>query len=135
MSGPEQARGRSASGGGPDVAAKEALREEMRRVRREIPPAERARKARRITASVLALPEIRSARVVLGFSSFGSEVPTAELLRALEHAGVTVLLPYVDGGEIVVTEHHEGDPLLKTAYGPHEPVHRHPVAPERVEAV
>ncbi|MGA8681704.1 MAG: 5-formyltetrahydrofolate cyclo-ligase [Acidimicrobiales bacterium] len=117
------------------MTSKEALRLEMRRLRREIPAEERERRGRRITASVLLLPEIRGARVVLAFSSFGSEVPTEELLAALEEAGVTVLLPYVTGGDMFATEYHEGDALVRTTYGPREPALRRPVEPGRIEAV
>jgi len=118
-----------------DAVAKRALRLEMRRFRRDIPVEERVRKGHLITSCVVSLPEVRRANAVLAFSSFGSEVPTGGLLRALEEAGVTILLPFVEAGEMFVTEHHMGDPLVRTTYGPYEPVLRRSVDMSRLEAV
>src|SRR5207248_10708033 len=61
------------------ATAKDALRERMRRARAAIPPSERAVLAARVEARLLALPELRDARTVLLFYSFGTEVPTAVL--------------------------------------------------------
>jgi 5-formyltetrahydrofolate cyclo-ligase len=119
----------------PVAAAKAALRLEMGRVRRAIPADERLRKAGLIASSVLSLPEIRDVTVVLGFSSFGSEVPTSELLRAFDDAGVTVLLPFLDSGEMFVTPHRTGDRLVKSSYGPLEPVLRRPFELSRIQVV
>ncbi|MHB1511269.1 MAG: 5-formyltetrahydrofolate cyclo-ligase [Acidimicrobiales bacterium] len=102
-------------------STKDMLRATMRETRRAIPPAERANAAARIVSSVLSLPEIGSAHTVLAFASFGSEVPTAELLAQLEADGVQVLLPYLEAGEMQVAAHRNGEQLEPTSYGPREP--------------
>ena len=86
------------------VAAKGALRQQMRRIRRAIPAEERTRRGRLITRALWLLPELRRADVVLSFSSFGSEVPTDDFLGSLQEAGVTVFLPFLDSGEMDVAE-------------------------------
>lgn len=118
-----------------EQAAKASLRLEMKQARAAIPAAERTERARLITASVLSLSEIREAEVVLAFSSFGTEVPTGPLLAALGAAGRTVLLPYLEAGEIHVAEHGAGDPLVETDYGPLEPALRRPADVSRTDVV
>lgn len=117
------------------LSAKDALRTEMRRVRLSIPVGERATRAGRVTALLLSLSGIRSASVVLGFASFGSEVPTGGLLSALEEAGMTVLLPFLDSGEMSVAPHIRGEPLVRSTYGPAEPQLRLSADPGSIEAV
>jgi len=90
------------------VAAKGALRQQMRRIRRAIPAEERTRRGRLITRALWLLPELRRADVVLSFSSFGSEVPTDDFLGSLQEAGVTVFLPFLDSGEMDVAEFRRG---------------------------
>ncbi|MDA8265416.1 MAG: 5-formyltetrahydrofolate cyclo-ligase [Actinomycetota bacterium] len=114
---------------------KDLMRETMRRVRREIPPAERSKAAARIVSFVVSLPEIASAHTVLAFASFGSEVPTTELLERLEAAGIQVLLPYLEAGEMAVAAHRSGEPLEPTSYGPREPRLRRHVETSAIDAV
>lgn len=43
------------------------------------------------------LPEIANAKTVMGFASFGTEIPTDPLIEALLASGRGVLMPFVDG--------------------------------------
>ena len=63
--------------------AKRELRERMRSARAAIPPSDRAVLSARVEARLLALPELRGAKTVLLFYSFGTEIPTAVLVRRL----------------------------------------------------
>src|SRR5437763_3297810 len=95
------------------------LRERMRSARATIPSAERAVLAARAEARLLALPDLRAATTVLMFYSFGTEIPTAVLVRRLLTRGWRVLLPYLtDGSEMDAGEIRPGDPLEPTDYGP-----------------
>jgi 5-formyltetrahydrofolate cyclo-ligase len=114
---------------------KDALREGMRRVRAAIPPAERSARSARVEARLLALPELRDARTVLLFYSFGTEVPTAVLARRLLERGFRVLLPYLAGDGMEAAEVRPGSRLEATDYGPKEPADRIAVDPERIDAV
>jgi 5-formyltetrahydrofolate cyclo-ligase len=107
----------------------------MRRIRAAIPPEERAARAARVEARLLALPELRDARTVLLFYSFGAEVPTAVLARRLLERGFRVLLPYLAGDAMEAAEVRPGSRLEATDYGPKEPAERIAVEPERIDAV
>ena len=112
------------------------LRERMRAARATIPSAERAVLAARAEARLLALPELRAATTVLVFYSFGTEIPTAVLVRRLLTRGWRVLLPYLtDGSEMDAGEIRPGDPLEPTDYGPKEPARRVAVSPQNVDVV
>jgi 5-formyltetrahydrofolate cyclo-ligase len=80
------------SGPVPD-AGKAALRAAVITARRERPAAERAAAATALTAEVLSLPEVRTARTVALYVSIGTEPSTTELLDALRSRDVRVILP------------------------------------------
>jgi 5-formyltetrahydrofolate cyclo-ligase len=116
---------------------KELFRASMRRLRSGIPAADRPALAARAEARLLSLAEVRDARAVLLFYSFGSEIPTAVLLRRLLERRVRVLLPYLDpdAREMEAAEVRPGDPLHPTEYGPREPARRVPVDPSSLDVV
>jgi 5-formyltetrahydrofolate cyclo-ligase len=114
---------------------KRVLRERMRRVRASIPPSERAALAARAEAHLLSLPEVRSARTVMLFYSFGTEIPTSVLIRRLLERGVRVLLPFLAGEGIEAAEIQPGVALEGAGYGPREPGRRVPVDPGDVDVV
>ncbi|MFN2543165.1 MAG: 5-formyltetrahydrofolate cyclo-ligase [Actinomycetota bacterium] len=115
--------------------AKQRLRNRMRAARAAISPAERPVLAGRAESRLLALPEVRDARCVLLFYSFGSEIPTAVLIRRLLARGRRILLPYLTEESMEAAEVRRGDPLEPTTYGPREPTHRVPVDPASVDVV
>lgn len=114
---------------------KAAVRAAMKALRDAIPPAERARMALAIEAGLMGLPAVRAARVVLLFSSFGSEVPTDGIARRLHSEGRRVLLPYLTGSRMEAGELRDGDALVPTTYGPMEPADRRPVEPGEIDLV
>jgi len=112
------------------------MRDRMRAERASIPAAERSALAARAEARLLTLPELRGAETVLLFYSFGSEIPTAVLVRRLLERGRRVLLPYLtDGNSMEAAEIRPGDPLEQTEYGPKEPARRVAVDPAEVDLV
>ena len=112
------------------------MRERMRSVRSSIPAADRAALAARAEARLLTLPELRTARTILLFYSFGSEIPTAVLSRRLLKRGLRVLLPFVTGeASMEAAEVRPKDSLEQTDYGPKEPAHRVAVDPAEVDVV
>ena len=73
---------------------------------------------------------------MLLFYSFGTEIPTAVLVRRLLTRGWRVLLPYLrDETHMEAGEIRPGDPLEPTGYGPKEPARRVAVEPGDVDAV
>jgi 5-formyltetrahydrofolate cyclo-ligase len=117
------------------AARKTELRARMRGLRRTIAPDERAALGHLVAARLAALPEIVGAKVVLLFSSFGSEVPTAPIIEQLAGAGRTVLLPYLEGGRMEAAAVDPGEVLAATEYGPGEPGRRVPADPRSIDAV
>jgi 5-formyltetrahydrofolate cyclo-ligase len=107
----------------------------MRAARAAIGPEERARRSRRIEERLLALPEMASARTILLFYSFGSEVATGDMARRVWSDGGRVLLPFLDGGRMQVAEVREGDELVPASYGAKEPSRRAPVDPSEADVV
>jgi 5-formyltetrahydrofolate cyclo-ligase len=102
--------------------AKRAVRRTVLGIRDAIPPAERERLAGPITARFLDLPEVVSARSVMAFSSFGSEVPTIGVIDGLLARGVLVLLPAIVDGELEARRYEPGGEMTPTSFGALEPV-------------
>src|SRR2546425_7927214 len=104
---------------------KRELRERMRAARAAIPPADRAVLSARVEARLLALHELRGTKTVLLFYSFGTEIPTAVLVRRLLARGWRVLLPYLkDESAMEAGEIRRRGPLEATGRGPNEPAPR-----------
>jgi 5-formyltetrahydrofolate cyclo-ligase len=72
----------------------------------------------------------------MAFSSFGSELPTTQLIEALDAAGVKVVLPVIVDGEIEAHAFRPGDPTTVTHFGAREPAACHEaVSPTAIDAV
>lgn len=80
---------------GHHTASKAQVRAAVLAARRSMSPAERASADTALTRTLLDLPELRSARCVAAYHSFGTEPPTSAVLAALRSRGVRVLLPVV----------------------------------------
>jgi 5-formyltetrahydrofolate cyclo-ligase len=113
---------------------KAELRRRMRRARQGIPADQRARMAEIVADRLFALPEAASARTLLLFYSFGSEVATAGMAARVRAEGKRLLLPYVEDA-MEAAEVREGDELVRAPYGAREPARRVPVDPAAVEVV
>lgn len=107
----------------------------MRRRRAEIPAAERARLAVEARGRLLGLPELLAPRNVMVFASFGSEIPTEDLITGLRAQGHRVLLPIVEEDALQAVRFEPGDPMVETTYGPREPAARVPIDPDEIDVV
>ncbi len=101
--------------------AKRAVRTRLRAARDGLPGAEREALGARAVEHLLGLPELASARTVMAYWSFGSEVPTGALVAALHKRGVRVVLPRIEDGDLVPRAYSPGDPTTATAFGAREP--------------
>lgn len=88
---------------------------------------ERAAAAALIAAAVVVADEFASAGAVLGFASFGTELPTDPTMEAVLAAGKRLLLPYVDGQRLRAAQVASVDDLAPGYRGIREPVERTPV--------
>ena len=69
------------------------------------------------------------------FASFGSEIPTEDLIAGLRARGHRVLLPIVEEDTLEAVRFEPWDPMVETAYGPREPAVRVPVDPDEIDVV
>lgn len=114
---------------------KRVLRREARARRDGMSPGERERMSEEVAANVLALPAVADATTVMAFSSFGSEVDTGPIIERLERDGQRVVLPRVEGRDIVAVAYRSGDRVRPTSFGAMEPAGAKKLAPEEIDVV
>jgi 5-formyltetrahydrofolate cyclo-ligase len=114
---------------------KAALRAEMRRIRAELTPSERTRGSQGVEERLFELELFRAPRTVMVFASFGSEVPTDDIIRRLSRDGHAVLLPVVQGDGLRAVRYQPGGAMVDTTRGPREPANGVPVDPQQIDVV
>lgn len=104
---------------------KKELRKQVLAKRDRLTPGQRTSKSREIEERLFSLPEFRSARAVLFFASFRSEVDTGTMIRRALAFGKRVALPKVVGTGLELFEISDLDKdVTPGAWGipePHEP--------------
>jgi 5-formyltetrahydrofolate cyclo-ligase len=115
--------------------AKREIRRAVLAARDALPAADRARRDRAITERFLSLPEVRDARTVMTFWSFGSEVSTGPLLAALDAAGARTALPRIVEGDLEVRAYAPGNAVVPTSFGAMEPADGQVLIPADVDVV
>jgi 5-formyltetrahydrofolate cyclo-ligase len=107
---------------------KKTLRKQVLAVRDRLSPEERAAKSRAIGEKLFALPEFISARAVMFFASFRSEVDTVPMIRRALTSGKRVVLPKVKGRALEFFEitDYESD-VVPGTWGIPEPAGSRPV--------
>jgi len=115
--------------------AKRRVRREVLAVRDRQPPELRAARGAAIADRFLALPEVTSARSVLVFWSFGSEVPTAPLIERLVARDILVALPRIADGELEIVGYRPGDPTRSTSFGAEEPAEGSTIPPDELDVI
>ena len=111
------------------------LRASMRALRDGMRPGERERFGEAVVERLFDLRPVAAAGTVLAFASFGSEIPTAGIIKRLHGAGQSVLLPSLDGGELLAARFEAGDELVMGSFGIEEPRNRVVVPPEEIDLV
>lgn len=86
------------------MSSKSAVRTEMRRLRENLVPADRAERSRRIAERLWTLPAFTRGRHVLFYAAAGGEVETLPLLEQWLAGGRTVILPRVEGDGVTLVE-------------------------------
>ena len=115
--------------------AKRAIRRAVLADRAALPREVRASRGAAVVRRFLELPEVVEAATVVGFWSFGSEIPTRPLLSALLVRGVLLGLPAIEDGELEVRSWREGEALRETAFGAMEPEEGTPLDPTTIDVV
>ncbi|MGD9739210.1 MAG: 5-formyltetrahydrofolate cyclo-ligase [Bauldia sp.] len=83
--------------------------------------AERAEKSERVRSRVAAILAGTPPLSLAGYQAIRSEVDITPLLETLRSSGVRISLPAISGGSIVFREWRAGQPLVRSAFGLHEP--------------
>ncbi|MGH2785082.1 MAG: 5-formyltetrahydrofolate cyclo-ligase [Actinomycetota bacterium] len=106
---------------------KASLRRLVLTRRSRILPADRDAAGIAVATTVAVLDEVVRATDVLGFASFGTELPTDPVMGAILDAGKRLLLPYVEGERLCAAEVRSVEDLAPGYRGIREPVERTPV--------
>jgi 5-formyltetrahydrofolate cyclo-ligase len=115
--------------------AKREIRRAVLAARDALPAEDRARMDRAIAERFLSLSEVRDARTVMLFWSFGSEVFTGPLLASLHAAGARTALPRIVEGDLEVRAYVPGDAVSPTSFGAMEPADGEVLRPADVDVV
>jgi 5-formyltetrahydrofolate cyclo-ligase len=119
-----------------DLAARKATARRLVLARRgQVTPEQRAAAATAVSGRIAALAELAKARTILGFASFGAELPTDPVMQWVLNSGRRLLAPYVDGPELRATEVRSLEDLAPGYRGIREPVERTPLDPAEAAAV
>jgi 5-formyltetrahydrofolate cyclo-ligase len=115
--------------------AKRRLRHRVLEERDAVPTILRREMGERVAERFLSLPEVRRARTVMLFWSFGSEVPTRPLIDLLRERGVAVALPRIEHADLLPIRYVPGDPTVTTSFGAEEPVGGMRLDPSSIDVV
>lgn len=115
--------------------AKRDVRRATLAARDAIEPSARAGLAVAVADRFLAIPETGTARTVMAFWSFGSELPMSPLIEAMHSRGIVVALPHIVDGEMHPRRYEPGDRLTETSFGALEPSEGALVEPETIDVV
>jgi 5-formyltetrahydrofolate cyclo-ligase len=115
---------------------KKEIRKKVLADRDSMPPSQRSAKSREIEERLFTLPEFKSARVIMFFASFRSEVDTIPMIRRALASGKRVLLPKVKGRELELFEIKNFDKDVSPgAWGIPEPRESAPVGLDAIDVI
>lgn len=122
--------------GDDELAIRKASMRRLVLVRRKaVTRADRDEAARRVAAAVVEVEAVAAAVAVLGFASFGTELPTDPAMQAILDAGKRLLLPYVEGVRLRAAEVGSVEDLAPGYRGIREPASRTAVDPAGASVV
>lgn len=115
---------------------KKEIRKQVLAARDSMLPARRKTKSREIEERLFSLPKFMSARAVLFFASFRSEVETGPMIRRALASGKRVILPKVKGKELELFEIKNFDKDVSPgAWGIPEPRESAPVRLDQIDVI
>lgn len=117
------------------TARKSTVRRLVVARRGQVTPEQRTAAGTAVSGRIAALPELAKARTILGFASFGAELPTDPVMQWVLSSGRRLLAPYVDGTELRAAEVRSLEDLAPGYRGIREPVQRTPVDPAEAAVV
>jgi 5-formyltetrahydrofolate cyclo-ligase len=103
--------------------------------RSRVTPGDRAAAAAAVAERLATLPEADAARALLGFASFGTELPTDPVMAWVLASGRRLLMPFVDGETLSAAEVRSVEELAPGFRGIREPVARVAIDPNEADVV
>jgi 5-formyltetrahydrofolate cyclo-ligase len=97
--------------------------------------AERAAAGAAVVERVTALSEAAKAHSVLGFASFGTELPTDPIMAWILGSGRRLLMPYVDGEALRAAEVRTVEDVAPGYRGIREPIERVALDPTEADLI
>ena len=116
-------------------AAKSLLRQQLRQERDLIPFAVRQSKSESVARRLFDLPLLATAKTVMGFISFSSEVDTTPILARLVRYKKYVLVPYVYDGQLHPVLYDAAGEMERNEYGILEPVQKRMIPPDLIDVI
>jgi 5-formyltetrahydrofolate cyclo-ligase len=115
---------------------KKEIRKKVLAARDSLLPEQRIAKSREIEERLFSLPDFKSARIVLFFAAFRSEVDTGSMIRRALTFGKRVVLPKVKGTELALYEIAVWDKDVSPGmWGIPEPHETKPVMLEEIDLI
>ena len=115
---------------------KKEIRKKVLALRDSLLPEQRSSKSREIEERLFSLSECKSARTIMFFASFRSEVETASMIRRALGDGKKVILPKVKGKELELFEIKNFDQDVSTgAWGIPEPRETSPAKLDEIDLI
>ena len=118
-----------------DTSRKATVRRLVLAGRSRLSAEQRAAAGRAVTERLATLPETDAARTVLGFASFGTELPTDPVMAWVLATGRTLLMPFVDGEKLSAAKVRRVEDLAPGFRGIREPIERVVVDPREADVV
>ena len=110
----------------PQVASqRRALRQQLKQARAGLTEAEQRQAAEQLVTMVLAQPWLEPCSTIAVYYSYGAELDTAPLIKALWKAGKTVCLPVLhpfSAGHLLMLRYDQSTTMRTNKYGIIEPV-------------
>lgn len=115
---------------------KKILRNQVLDSRSALSSEERKGKSREIERRLFSLPEFQESRTILFFASFRSEVETGDMIRRALAGGKRIVLPKVNGKELLLFRITDFDnDLAAGAWGIPEPVKGTPADLQEIDLI
>ena len=112
------------------------MRQQVLAARDSMQPEQRIAKSREIEERLFSLPDFKSARTIMFFAAFRSEVDTAPMIRRALTFGKKIVLPKVKGAELELFEVIDLDrDVSPGAWGIPEPNEYRPIKFQEIDLV
>ena len=116
------------------ITLRDNLRKQMMIRRNKLSYLEVDSLSRQVCRRLEELQPVQQAEVIMGFSSIKNEVNLSPLLQKLQKQGRTILLPRVEGDDLLAVEYRDENDIELSSFGIREPLGE-PFAIDKIDVV